>query len=92
MTTYTQTRLDEYCKRFGLCKQKGTCQCKKELKFLADTIKEAAAAERERVVEAVTLKYPPNSDREELVIKQILEHLDSLDPKSPETAQEINNK
>jgi len=41
---------DEYCKKFGLCKQKGTCQCKKELKFLEDTIAQAEQEMLKRVV------------------------------------------
>ena len=47
--TYTDKRLEEYCKKFGLCKEKGTCQCKEELKFIADLITQALAEERERV-------------------------------------------
>jgi len=48
MTT-TQKVLEAYCKKFGLCKEKGTCQCKKELKFIAESIAQALAEERERV-------------------------------------------
>jgi len=47
--TYTQRRLNEYCKKFGLCKTGETCQCKKELKFIAETIHQALAEDRERV-------------------------------------------
>jgi len=38
---YTTKRLNEYCKKFGLCKTGETCQCKKELKFIAETIHQA---------------------------------------------------
>jgi len=48
--TYTEKRQEEYCKKFGLCKEKGTCQCKKELKFITDSITQAIAEERERMV------------------------------------------
>jgi len=47
---YTEKRQEEYCKKFGLCKEKGTCQCKKELKFIAESITQAIAEERERVM------------------------------------------
>jgi len=47
--TYTEKVLEAYCKKFGLCKEKGTCQCKKELKFIAESIAQAVAEERERV-------------------------------------------
>jgi len=46
---YTEKRLEEYCKKFGLCKEKGTCQCKEELKFIAESITQAIAEERDRV-------------------------------------------
>ena len=48
--TYTEKRLEEYCKKFGLCKEKGTCQCKKELKFIADSIQQALSEERKMMV------------------------------------------
>jgi len=41
--TNIEKRLEEYCKRFGLCKEKGTCQCKKELKFISETFEEGYA-------------------------------------------------
>ena len=47
--TYTDKRLEEYCKKFGLCKEKGTCQCKKELKFISEAIAQAIAEEREKM-------------------------------------------
>jgi len=64
--TYTQRRLNEYCKKFGLCKTGETCQCKKELKFIAETIHQALAEDRERVRQALCDVYstcndgPPN--------------------------------
>jgi hypothetical protein len=47
---------DEYCKQFGLCKDGGKCQCKKELKFIANQIKQAEERERERIVKEIEKK------------------------------------
>ena len=55
--TYTQRRLDKYCKKFGLCKQKGTCQCKEELKFIADLIAQAVTGERARIDKEITEQF-----------------------------------
>jgi len=52
--TYTEKVLEAYCKKFGLCKEKGTCQCKKELKFIAESIAQAIAEERERIEQEIT--------------------------------------
>jgi len=54
--TYTEKVLEAYCKKFGLCKEKGTCQCKKELKFIAESIAQAIAEERERVMVVIDRK------------------------------------
>lgn len=48
--------LNQYCKKFGLCKEKGTCQCKKELKFIENAINQAVAEERERVVRSLVFR------------------------------------
>ena len=53
---YTEKRLEEYCKKFGLCKENGTCQCKKELKFLTESIHQARADERKAVLDALPKK------------------------------------
>ena len=45
----TEKILAEYCKKFGLCKEKGTCQCRKELKFITKIVAQAIAEEREKV-------------------------------------------
>jgi len=62
--TYTEKRLEEYCKKFGLCKEKGTCQCKKELKFIADSIAQAIAEDRERVENMRNAPPPFPADKE----------------------------
>ena len=54
MKEYKQKRLAEYCEKFGLCQQKGSCQCAKELKFISETIDQAVAEERARAVEIVS--------------------------------------
>ena len=46
-----QRRLNEYCEKFGLCKAGETCQCKKELKFIAETIHQA---EQEKIKEILS--------------------------------------
>jgi len=60
--TNTEKRLEEYCKKFGLCKEKGTCQCKEELKFIADLITQALAEDRERVREIIKEKGHQQED------------------------------
>jgi len=57
---YTEKRQEEYCKKFGLCKEKGTCQCKKELKFIADSITQAIAEERERMRGIIDWELTPH--------------------------------
>jgi len=69
--TYTEKVLEAYCKKFGLCKEKGTCQCKKELKFIAESIAQALAEERKRVVMEIGKRMPSHD--------AVMEYLSSLD-------------
>jgi len=71
MTTIEKV-LEAYCKKFGLCKEKGTCQCKKELKFIAESIAQAVAEERERVVgdKWKLAKFMHDRDAKDLKIKE----------------------
>ena len=83
MKEYKQKRLAEYCEKFGLCQQKGSCQCAKELKFISETIEQAIAEDRERVRERFIIIYrngiidgKQGTNCEDVVIKEALSSLD----------------
>jgi len=71
ISSLTDKVLEAYCKKFGLCKEKGTCQCKKELKFIAESITQALAEERKRVVMEIRKRMPSHD--------AVMEYLSSLD-------------
>ena len=87
MKEYKQKRLAEYCEKFGLCQQKGSCQCAMELKFISETIDQAVVKERGSVV--TEIKSICNSYVEEvfgcadveIVRDKILSSLDKLTDK-----------
>ena len=61
--TNTEKILEEYCKKFGLCKEKGTCQCRKELKFITKIVAQAEQEMLKRVVELID-KHDPQTGKD----------------------------
>ena len=105
MNDYTQRQVEEYCKKFGLCKEKGNCQCEKKRRFITTAIATgiylAIAEERERVrreiktgVEKYKLSRQVGNMAGDYIFTYDLETfvLSSLSPKSSEKAEGIKNK
>jgi len=87
--TNTEKVLEAYCKKFGLCKEKGTCQCKKELRFIAesihqaeqslnDTIKEKVADERDKAEKHYEEDQDDYSQGYYMAMNTVIKYLDSL--------------
>lgn len=48
---------EEYCKKFGLCKEDGMCQCKAELKFITTLIEEVKREQVESIRNEITVIF-----------------------------------